>query len=139
MAGTGGQAILVQVSGDGGTTYTTLGGQRGATISESNDEIDLSSKDAREWVGIAGRYSSTVSCEHLYVSPLGTEQAILLTAIRAGTTVKLKRMETPTTGGVAVSKGSATAIVTSWELDAPDQAEAVVSAEFKVSGAWAAA
>ena len=138
MAGTGGQAILVQIESAVPGTYTTIGGQRGATISEESAEIDLSSKDAREWTGTYGRYSSTVSCEHLYVSPLPTEAAIILTAVRAGVTVKLKRMETPTAGGAAVSKGIATAIVTSWELDAPDQAEAICSAEFKVTGAWSA-
>jgi hypothetical protein len=67
--------------------------------------------------------------EALYV-PDNAAQVALRAAMRNGDTVILVREE----DGVYIE--SATAIVSGLDDDAPDQAEATISAEFVIDGAW---
>ncbi len=111
--------------------WVTVGSQRESSISEEVDTIDVSSKDAPEQAILPGRYSSTVSLDHLYV-PGAPEQAALATAIQTRILCQLRRFE----AGVAGKKASG--YVTSREESFPDMEESVVSVEFTVSGAWVA-
>lgn len=135
-AGRNGQDVLIlaRTSAVGVTpeVYAVIGGQRDATISESNDTIDHSSKDQREEVSRAGRYSCTVDLDYLWV-PTNAAAAALRTAIRAGTMTKVRRQDTGT-GGVTEE---IEAWLESHDTEFPDQGEATVSITAHGSGAWA--
>lgn len=114
-----------------GGTPTVVGSQRGVTFEETSENIDVSSKEQREMRVLAGRYSSTVSLEHLYV-PSDTAYLALRDANRSGEFITIRRSEF----GSPFEECSC--IVTSLSGDFPDQGEAVVSVEVMVDGAWAA-
>lgn len=113
--------------------WTTVAAQRDASVSESRDTIDFSSKDQDEWVGAAGRYESEVSLDGLI--PVAAEAGFdaLKAACRNGTLVQLQ------TQVAGTAKEKASAIVTQMDQEYPDQGEGTFSASFKVSGAWTAA
>jgi len=110
-------------------TYEVMGSQRDVSFEETNDEIDISSKDQREKRVLAGRYSSSVSLDALYVPTDAAYQA-LKAACRDGTAVRLLRQE----GGVDLEL--ADAIIASMSESGPDQGEAVVSISFTIDNAW---
>lgn len=122
-----GTDILILI--DDGTGLEVVGSQRGASFSESTDEIDVSSKDSRAKRVLPGRYSAGVSGEALYV-PSDTAYQMLKDAMRNGTTVIVTREE----AGVYLE--SAEAIVTSLGEEGPDQGEATVSFELVIDGEW---
>lgn len=123
--------VIVQVQEPAGTgSYVTIGSQRGVTFAEQTNPIDISSKERREGIYLPGRYTSTVSLEHLYI-PTSSGYAKLKTAMRTGTFVRLKRRELGSDLEVA------DAVVTNLSGSFPDQDAAVISADFQVSGAWA--
>ena len=127
MALPNGTDILICI--DDGTGIEVVGSQRGCTFSEGNEEIDISSKDQREKRVLAGRYSSSVSLDGLYV-PSDAAYQMLKTAVRAGSAVIVVREEED------VYLESADAIVTSLSEEGPDQAEATVSCDLVIDGAW---
>lgn len=120
--------ILIDVGG----YPTVVGSQRDATLDESNDTIDMSSKDAREGSFEAGRYTSEISLDALYV-PDDAAYGALKDAMRSGTLVTVVTQE------AGVDQEQASAVVTSLSSEFPDQGEATVSISLQVSGAWAAA
>jgi hypothetical protein len=125
-----GTAVLIRAEVPVGSgTFVTVGSQRDATIEESNDFIDESSKLSRNQVGEAGRYTSRVTCEHLLV-PGASELVALRDAVRAGSKLKIRRQE----NGTDVEE--ATCVPTTRNISFPDQAPAVVSMTFQVSGGW---
>lgn len=109
-----------------------IASQRNVTFNEQTAAIDLSSKERREYVGIPGRYNSTLSLEHLYI-PTSSGHSALRAAMRNGTMVTLMRKE------LGSDLESADCIVTGLGTAAPDQDGVVVSADFQVSGPWTAA
>jgi TP901-1 family phage major tail protein len=113
--------------------WTTVAAQRDASISESNDTIDFSSKDNREWEGAAGRYESEVSLDGLI--PVAAEPGFdaLKTACRNGTLIQIQ------TSISGTPKEKASAIVTQMDQEYPDQGESTFSASLKITGAWTAA
>ena len=121
--------VLVNTGTVGVPVYEVMGSQRDVTFEETNDEIDVSSKDAREKRVLAGRYSSSISLDALYV-PTDAAYQTLKAACRAGTMLQLLRQEL----GAALEYVNA--IITSLSEAGPDQAEATVSASFTVDGAW---
>lgn len=125
-----GTDILVQVEhpADSGN-YLTIGSQRGATFGEQTASVDMSSKEDRKRFVNPGRYSSTLSLEHLYV-PTSSGYAMLKNAMRNGTYVRVRRRELGST------LETAQCVCTGLSLAAPDQEASVVSAEFDVNGAW---
>lgn len=133
MSAMNGSSLLVQVNT--GTVavpvWSTVGSQRESTISEEVDIIDMSSKDAPEFAAAPGRYTSTVSLDHLYV-PGAAEQTALATACQTRQLCQLRKFE----AGVAGKKASG--YISSREESFPDMEEAVVSLEFTVTGAWVA-
>lgn len=124
-----GTAVLILVE-TSPAVFTIVGSQKDATISETNDYLDMSSKVSRAQVGQAGRYSSRVQCEHLLV-PGATELSVLRDAVRNGTNIKVRRSES----GTQVEE--ATCVPTERSVAFPDQAPATVSLTFVTSGGWA--
>jgi len=106
-----------------------VGSQRDVSFEETTDEIDVSSKDSRSKRVLAGRYSSSVSLEALYV-PTDTAYQSLKDAMRNGTMVTVKRQES----GAELEE--AEAIVTSLSEAGPDQGEATVSISLTIDGDW---
>jgi TP901-1 family phage major tail protein len=109
--------------------WTAVGGQRDASIEETTEEIDTSSKDGREKTVIAGRYASNITLDSLYV-PSDTAYSELQNAMRNGDLIQIQSVS-----GSVVS--SAYAIVTSLSESFPDQDAATVSISLTVDGNWA--
>ncbi len=128
-----GTTVLLSVrTSSGPDVYTAVGSQTGLSISESNDEIDYSSKDAREFTGAAGRYKSTVSLDALYI-PANAGLVALKTATRAGTNVRIRRSAV---GAEAIEQ--ADGFVTSFDAEYPMEAPCTLSVGVTINGAWGA-
>jgi TP901-1 family phage major tail protein len=110
-------------------TYEVVGSQRDATFEETNDEIDVSSKEQREKRVIAGRYSCAVSFDAMYV-PSDTAYQALKAAMRNGTAIMILRQQS----GAALEEASA--IVTGLSEAAPDQDASTVSVRLTVDDQW---
>ena len=125
-----GTDILVQVEhpADSGV-YVTIGSQRGATYGEQTAAVDMSSKEDRKRFVNPGRYSSTITLEHLYI-PTSSGQQMLRNAMRNGTYVRIRRRE------LGATLETASCVCTGLSLAAPDQEASVSSANFDVNGAW---
>lgn len=119
-----GTDVLVLIGG------VLVGSQRDVSFDESNDVIDASSKDSRARRVEYGRYSATVSLEHLYV-PTDAAYIALKAADRDATKVTLRRQEE----GGALEEASA--VVASLSEAAPDQDVVTVSVSFEIDGEWA--
>ncbi|HEY8342034.1 MAG TPA: phage tail tube protein, partial [Calditerricola sp.] len=95
--------LLVNTGSDESPVWTEVGGQRGATLSESLETIDVTAKDsggAQEFA--PGLYSWTISADGVVV--VGNEaQAALKTAIRNRQPIKVRWTE----NGVDVFEGTA--------------------------------
>jgi TP901-1 family phage major tail protein len=122
--------VVIQVESATPGTYVTVAGQRGATLSESVETIDITTKgSAGAYEYDYGLYGWTISLDGAYI--LGDAQMNKLRdAMRNKTTVKVKWTETGTTG--VVEQG--TALVISRELDAPYDAETTYSIELQGTG-----
>jgi hypothetical protein len=127
-----GTAVLITVETAVPGTYTAIGSQRGCSITENLDPIDVSSKDNREAEFIGGRYNATMECNQLYI-PADAAYILLLAALRGGENIRIERSE----NGADVE--NIDAVCVSLSQDFPDQGEAVVAASFQLSGAWVAA
>lgn len=123
-----GNEVLILADTDGAGTFAAVASQQEASIDESNDIIDQSSKDARERKVAAGRYEATVSFGALYV-PSDVAFNALKAALRNGTKIKLReqRQGTPIEEYLAV--------ISSMTRDYPDQDNATISLEAAVDGA----
>lgn len=125
-----GKEILILVEVTSGV-YAAVASQTNASISESNEVIDQSSKDARERSVAAGRYSATVNFDALYV-PSNAAFLALKAAMRAGTAINLREQ----VSGTAVE--SASAIITDMTRNYPDQDNATISLTAAIDGAISA-
>ena len=114
---------------DVGGSPTVVGSQRGVTFEETSESIDVSSKEGRAMRVLPGRYSSTVSLEHLYV-PSDTAYLAIRDANRDGTFLTIRRQE------FGSPFEEASCIVTSVSGEFPDQGEAVISVEVMVDDIW---
>jgi hypothetical protein len=119
-----GTEIVVLING------VVLGTQRGCTFSETNEEIDFSSKDSRYMKRGYGRYQSNFDLETLYI-PNASGIMSLKNAARDATHLTVIRQEE----GASVE--SCDAIITAFDTDAPDQDATVISVSFGVNGVWA--
>lgn len=120
--------LLVNTGTDQAPVWTEVGGQRGATLSESLETIDVTAKDSGGVQEFApGLYSWTISADGVDV--VGNEaQEALKTAIRNRQPIKVRWSE----NGVDVFEG--TAIVTSYEVEAPHDDVATFSLELQGTG-----
>ena len=125
-----GTAVLLLVE-DPGTpgTYIPLEAQGDLSLSESVGVIDTSSKDSPARTLVGGRYETSGSITLLY-RPSGEAQAAIKTSFRNRTLVTLSVSEE----GEEVEELEA--LLTSHNLDAPDQDRAEVSIEFEGNGEW---
>jgi len=121
--------LLVNTGTPSVPVYTAVGSQRDATFGETTEAIDMSSKDARAKKVLAGRYTSEISMEALYV-PSDMAYQALKDAMRNGTLIKVLREE----AGVALEE--AEAVVTDLSQAAPDQDGATVSVGLAINGEW---
>jgi len=121
--------ILIQVEDSAlPGTYITIGGQRGATLSESNETLDVTTKDSGgAYEYDYGLYGWTISCDGLYV-PDDVGYTALKTAFRGKTKVKVQIQEE----GTATEEGEA--LVISKELDGPYDAEVTYTLELQGTG-----
>lgn len=121
--------LLVNTGTPSVPVYTAVGSQRDVTFEESTAEIDVSSKDGREQEVIAGRYSASLSLDHLYVADDAGFDA-LKDAMRDGELILVaKQVDEVTTE-------TASALVTSLSERHPDQGESTVSISLTISGGW---
>ncbi len=109
--------------------YELVGCQRDVTFEETTEEIDVSCKTSRAKRVLAGRYSSTISLDSLYIPSNAAYQA-LKDAMRNGMLIQVLRQES----GVAFEE--ATALVTSLSEAGPDQDAATVSISMTIDGEW---
>jgi len=121
--------VLVNTGTPEVPAYEVAGCQRDATVEESSDTIDVSCKDSRAQRVLAGRYSSTVSFDHLYV-PTNDGYLALRAANRDGELILIARE-----WGGAVQE-IADAKVDSISESFPDQGESVVSISLTIDGFW---
>lgn len=121
--------VLVNTGTPQTPVYEAVGSQRDATIEETSDTIDVSSKDSRAQRVLAGRYSSSVSLDALYVPTDAAYQA-LKAANRNGDLILIARQE------VGVVTEIVTAKVDSMSEAFPDQGEATISISMTVDGWW---
>lgn len=121
--------LLVNTGTPSVPVYTAVGSQRDVAFDESTAEIDVSSKNAREQEVIGGRYSASLTLDHLYVvSDAGYEA--LKDAMRDGELILVaKQVDEVTTE-------TASALVTGLSERYPDQGEATVSCSLTISGGW---
>lgn len=122
--------VVIQVEGTTPGTYVTVAGQRGASLSESAETIDVTSKSSGgAYEYDYGLYGWTISCDGAYV--LGNaEYQKLRNAMRNKQKVKVKWSETGVKG--EIHQGDA--LVTSSELDAPYDGEVTYSFELQGTG-----
>lgn len=121
--------LLANTGTDESPVYTPVGSQRDATIDESNDVIDYSSKDGRARRVGPGRYSTTISLDALYV-PHNNAYLALQTASRTGALIKV---------AVELDEAiteTAMAMVSDISGSFPDQGEATISISLDVDGEW---
>lgn len=118
--------ILIEV--EQGGTYVTVGGQRSATLNETVETIDMTSKDSG---GVFeydyGLYGWTVSADGVYVkNDEGYE--LLKNAMRNKEKVRLQIKEE----GTATETGEA--LVISRDLEGPYDGEVTYAVEFQGTG-----
>lgn len=109
--------------------YTAVGHQRDVTFEETNDEIDVSSKESRAARVIAGRYGSSITLDALYV-PDDSAYLALRSALRDGELILVAREEDEEV------LETAPALITSMSGSFPDQGEATISISLTIDGKW---
>lgn len=121
--------LLVNTGTPAVPVYEAVGEQRDVTFDESTEEIDVSSKNSRAKRVLPGRYSASLSLDHLYVwTQTGYQE--LRDAMRDGELILVAKQE----DGVTLE--TADALVTSLSESFPDQGEGVVSISLVVDGFW---
>ena len=121
--------LLVNTGTDQSPTWTAVGSQRGCTFEETNEEIDMSSKDSRAYRVIAGRYSAKLSMDALYI-PNDAAFLALNAALRDGDLIQVRREE------LGVATEEAPALITSMSTEAPDQDGTVLAIELTLDDGW---
>ena len=120
--------VLIEVEGDTPDTFIVIGGQRGASLSESNETIDITSKDSGgAFEYDYGFYGWEISCDGLYIKNDEGYKA-LADAMKNKKKVRVRIKEE----GTATLVGEA--LVTSKELDGPYDAEVTYSVTLQGSG-----
>lgn len=121
--------ILVDTGTQGSPVWTAVGGQRGATLSESVETIDLTHKGSNGYKEYDYGFADwTISCDGVYISDNAGYTA-LVDAMRNKTPVKVRWQEESTDA----YEGSA--LVISRDLEGPYEGEATYSVELQGTGA----
>lgn len=121
--------IMVDTGTEGSPQWTPVGGQRGATLSESVETIDVTHKASgghKEYE--YGDDEWTISCDGVYIKDDAAYVA-LVDAMRQKKKIKVRWQE----AGTDTFEG--TALVTSRDLEGPYDGEATYSMELQGTGA----
>ena len=131
MSGINGADVLILVDvGVSSPSFVIAAGQRDVTFDESNNLIDISSKDTgRIEEVLMGRLTQTVSLDMLFINGDAGYLA-LKDASRNGTAITIRRRFQ----GADVE--DATAFIETRSETFPDQDAGLVSLAFRLSGAW---
>lgn len=132
-AGINGSTVLLQVrTATGPDVYTTVGGQRGLSVSRERTAIETSAKDDTDATFLGGRRNSTVSMEGLVLAN-GAGRSALITAFEGDGTARVRR------GAIgAEAAKQCDVIVVGIDEDFPDDEESTWTVELQVTGAWGA-
>lgn len=120
--------LMINTGTDALPVWSNVGGQRNANLSESVEELDMTTEDsegAQEFE--AGLYSAEISCDGLYV-PTAEGFSALKTKFRNKEKVKARIQE----DGNQIEE--ALCIITSMETDSPYDGESTYSATLRVTG-----
>jgi TP901-1 family phage major tail protein len=133
MSGINGADVLILVDvGVSTPSFVIAAGQRDVTFDESNNLIDISSKDTgRIEEVLVGRLTQTVTLDMLFINGDAGYLA-LKDASRNGTSVTIRRRFQ----GADIE--DATAFVETRSETFPDQDAGLVSLSFRLSGSWVA-
>lgn len=133
MPGINGADVLVIVDvGVSTPSFVVAAGQRDVTFDESNNLIDISSKDTgRIEEVLMGRLTQTVTLDMLFINGDAGYLA-LKDASRNGTSVTIRRRFQ----GTDIEE--VTAFVETRSETFPDQDAGLVSLSFRLSGSWTA-
>jgi len=131
MSGINGADVLILVDvGVSAPSFVVAAGQRDVTFDESNNLIDVSSKDTgRIEEVLMGRLTQTVTLDMLFINGDAGYLA-LKDASRNGTSITIRRRFQ----GADVE--DATAFIETRSETFPDQDAGLVSLSFRLSGAW---
>lgn len=131
MSGINGADVLILVDvGVSTPSFVVAAGQRDVTFDESNNLIDISSKDTgRIEEVLMGRLTQTVSLDMLFINGDAGYLA-LKDASRNGTSVTIRRRFQ----GADIE--DAIAFIETRSETFPDQDAGLVSLAFRLSGAW---
>lgn len=131
MPGVNGADVLVIVDvGVSTPSYVVAAGQRDVTFDESNNLIDISSKDTgRIEEVLMGRLTQTVTLDMLFINGDAGYLA-LKDASRNGTSISIRRRFQ----GADIEQ--VTAFVETRSESFPDQDAGLVSLAFRLSGSW---
>lgn len=121
--------VLINTGTEESPMFEPAGCQRDGTMEEGSAVIDVSCKGNRARRVLAGRYTSTISLDGLYI-PGDSAFDAMRQANRNGELVLLAREES----GVVVE--TAYAVISSMSQSFPDQDAAVISASFEIDGMW---
>lgn len=123
--------LLANTGTDLSPAYEVVGSQRDATIEETSEEIDYSSKNSRARRVGPGRYASTISMDALYVPSDAAYRALRDANRNPEGEIILVAKEYD---GLVTE--TAPAVVTSISESEPDQAEATISISLSIDGFW---
>lgn len=131
MSGINGADVLILVDvGVSAPSFVIAAGQRDVTFDESNNLIDISSKDTgRIEEVLVGRLTQTVTLDMLFINGDAGFNA-LKDASRNGTSITIRRRFQGT------DIEDATAFVETRSESFPDQDAGLVSLSFRLSGSW---
>ncbi len=132
MAMSGGDILLyVNTGSEESPSYTVVGSQRNMSRERTRNIIDVSSKDTEDEESLPGRKSSSITLDALYV-PDNAAYLAIDAAYEAGDFILAQIY----VEGVATHQ--ANCLVESMSEEYPDDAEATISVELRVSGGWLA-
>lgn len=133
-AGINGSTVLLQFrTGTGPDVYTTVAGQRGMSISRERTMIGTEAKEDADATFAAGRRSSTISLEGLVLASDVSRAAIEAAFDSSAGTGRIRR-----TAIGAEAARQCDVLVSSLEMDFPDDDASTWTAELQVTGAWTA-
>jgi predicted secreted protein len=136
-----GNYVLISVWDSGTTAEVELGHQTNVTFTESRPTIDITSKaNTGATSRVSGRYSSSITCDALYVDN-NVAYTALQARVRDGVSLKVTRKEPTNAAAVGVSTADlleCDAFVTGLTETFPMDGAGTVSCTLEVDGVWRA-
>lgn len=132
-AGINGSTILLQVrSATGPDVYTTVGGQRGMSVSKERTFIATHDKADGDTTGIGGRRTTSITMEGLVIAN-DVGRLALIAAYEGDGAVRVRR----TAIGAEAAK-QLIGVITACDEDFPDDEESTWTIEVQGNGGWTA-